>query len=226
MIKAQSDVCGNHKKSLLKSLFEGEIELTIIVQMLIAYLLGSIPSGVWLGKILYKKDIRDYGSGNTGATNTFRILGPKAGTLALIFDILKGTIATLIPIYLGTEIHPIFIGAFAVLGHVYSIYIKFQGGKAVATSAGVLLAIQPLYLLAFVLFFLVVLYVTSTVSIASILATIGAAIFSFFLKDPLFALVVWLLAFAIVYLHRENIARIRKGTENKVPFGLKARKKE
>ncbi len=194
--------------------------------MIIAYLLGSIPSGVWLGKALYDKDIRDYGSGNTGATNTFRILGAKAGTLALIFDVLKGTIATLIPIYLETDIHPIFIGVFAVLGHVYSIYIKFQGGKAVATSAGVLLAIHPLFLLAFVAFFLVVLYVTSTVSIASILATIGAAIFSLFLSDPIFSAMVWVLAFSIVYLHRENIDRIRKGTENKVGFGLKARKKE
>lgn len=200
--------------------------MPIIIQMIIAYLLGSIPSGVWLGKALYDKDIRDYGSGNTGATNTFRILGAKAGTLALVFDVLKGTLATLIPIYLETDIHPIFIGVFAVLGHVFSIYIKFQGGKAVATSAGVLLAIHPLYLLAFVAFFLVVLYVTSTVSIASILATIGAAIFSIFLSDPLFSAVVWLLAFAIVYLHRENIERLRKGTENKVGFGLKGSKKE
>lgn len=200
--------------------------MTIIIQMIIAYLLGSIPSGVWLGKALYDKDIRDYGSGNTGATNTFRILGVKAGTLALIFDILKGTIATLIPMYLGTDIHPIFIGIFAVLGHVYSVYIKFQGGKAVATSAGVLLAIHPLYLLAFVALFLIVLYVTSTVSIASILATVAAAFFSIFLNDPIFAAVVWLLAFGIVYLHRENIDRIRKGTENKVPFGLRPRKKE
>lgn len=200
--------------------------MAIIVQIIIAYLLGSIPSGVWLGKILYQKDIRDYGSGNTGATNTFRILGVKAGIAALIFDILKGTIATLIPVALGTNIHPIIIGLFAILGHVYSIYIKFQGGKAVATSAGVLLAIHPLYLLAFVAFFLIVLYVTSTVSIASILATIAAAIFSVFLSDPLFSAIVWLLALAIIYLHRENIQRIRKGTENKVGFGLKAKKKE
>lgn len=200
--------------------------MTIIVQMIIAYLLGSIPSGVWLGKALYDKDIRDYGSGNTGATNTFRILGAKAGTLALIFDVLKGSLATLIPIYLETDIHPIFIGIFAVLGHVYSIYINFQGGKAVATSAGVLLAIHPLFLLTFVAFFLIVLYVTSTVSIASILATIGAALFSLFLTDPIFSAMVWVLAIGIVYLHRENIDRIRKGTENRVPFGLKPRKKE
>lgn len=205
---------------------KGEIELPIIIQIIIAYLLGSIPSGVWLGKVLYDKDIRDYGSGNTGATNTFRILGAKAGTLALIFDILKGTIATLIPIFLGTDIHPIIIGAFAILGHVYSLYINFHGGKAVATSAGVLFAIHPLYLLAFVLVFLIVLYITSTVSIASILATIGAVIASMFLGDPLFSAVVWIIGIGIIYLHRENIDRIRKGTENKVSFGLNPNKKE
>lgn len=196
------------------------------MQIILAYLLGSIPSGVWLGKIVYGKDIRDYGSGNTGATNTFRVLGVKAGTIALILDVLKGTIATLIPIYLKTDIHPIFIGVFAVLGHVFSVYIRFQGGKAVATSAGVLLAIHPLYLLTFVLVFLIVLYVTSTVSIASIIASIGAAIFTFFLDDPIFAGVVWLLALGIVYLHRENIQRIRQGMESRVSFGLKPQKKD
>lgn len=200
--------------------------MAIIIQMILAYLLGSIPSGVWLGKLLYDKDIRDYGSGNTGATNTFRILGVKAGILALIFDILKGTLATLIPIYFETDIHPIFIGVFAILGHVYSIYIHFQGGKAVATSAGVLLAIQPLYLLTFVALFLIILYLTSTVSIASILAAASAAVFTFTLDDLYFSIVVWVIAFGIIYLHRENIDRIRKGTENRVSFGLRPQKKE
>lgn len=200
--------------------------MSILIQIILAYLLGSIPSGVWLGKALYGKDIRDYGSGNTGATNTFRIIGVKAGTIALILDVLKGVIATLIPIYMGTDIHPIFIGIFAILGHVFSLYINFQGGKAVATSAGVLLAIHPIYLLLFVLLFLIVLFITSTVSIASISASIAAAVFSIFLNDPIFAAVVWLIALGIVYLHRENIDRIRKGTESRVPFGLHPKEKE
>ena len=97
--------------------------------MIIAYLLGSIPSGVWIGKLLYHKDIREYGSGNTGATNTFRILGVKAGTIALIIDVMKGVVATYLPIWLGSDIHPIFIGVFAILGHVFPLYIKFKGGK-------------------------------------------------------------------------------------------------
>lgn len=194
--------------------------------MILAYLLGSIPSGVWLGKLLYNKDIRDYGSGNTGATNTFRILGMKAGIIALILDILKGVLATLLPIYFQTDIHPIFIGLFAILGHVFSLYINFQGGKAVATSAGVLLAIHPIYLLLAVLFFLIVLYITSTVSIASISASIIAAIFSLFLNDPIFSALVWLIALGIIYLHRENIDRIRKGKESQVPFGLRSKNKK
>ena len=194
--------------------------------MLIAYLLGSIPSGVWIGQFFYKKDIRDYGSGNTGATNTFRILGPKAGIAALIIDVLKGTIATLIPIYLNTEIHPIFIGVFAILGHIYPLYIRFKGGKAVATSAGVVLALHPWFLLFFLGVFLSILLTTSTVSVASILAVFLAAIGSLFLNDPIFSAVVWILALFIIYLHRENIRRLRKGTESRVPFGLRSSKKE
>lgn len=200
--------------------------MTILIQMLIAYLLGSIPSGVWIGQFFYKKDIRDYGSGNTGATNTFRILGPKAGIAALIIDVLKGTIATLIPIYLNTEIHPIFIGVFAILGHIYPLYIRFKGGKAVATSAGVVLALHPWFLLIFLGVFLSILLTTSTVSVASILAVFLAAIGSLFLNDPIFSAVVWILALFIIYLHRENIRRLRKGTESRVPFGLRSSKKE
>lgn len=200
--------------------------MNIFIQMIIAYLLGSIPSGVWIGKILYKKDIRDYGSGNTGATNTFRILGPKAGTIALIIDVLKGTVATLLPIWFESDIHPMFIGIFAILGHVFSLYIKFKGGKAVATSAGVALAVHPLFLLIFLSMFLIILFTTSMVSISSILAVVFAAIGTFFLNDPIFSAAVWIIALLIVYLHRENIKRLRLGTESKVPFGLNSSKKE
>lgn len=194
--------------------------------MIIAYLLGSIPSGVWIGRAFFNKDIREYGSGNTGATNTYRILGPKAGTVALIMDVLKGFIATSIPIYLGTDIHPVFIGIFAILGHIYPIYIKFKGGKAVATTAGVVLAIQPVYVLIFIAVFLFILLTTSTVSIASMGAVLLAAIFSFSLNDPIMAIAIWGLAFTIIYLHRENLKRIKKGTESRVPFGLRSTKKD
>lgn len=200
--------------------------MAIFIQCVLAYLLGSIPSGVWIGKLFYQKDIREYGSGNTGATNTFRILGVKAGIVALILDVLKGTAATLLPIYLNTNIHPVFIGFFAILGHIYSAYIHFKGGKAVATSAGVALALHPIFLLIFVGVFLIILFLSSTVSLASISAVFLAAIGSLFIDDPLFSVVVWLLALIILYLHRENIKRLRKGTESKVPFGLRRSKKQ
>lgn len=200
--------------------------MDIIIQMIIAYLLGSIPSGVWIGKAFFNKDIRAYGSGNTGATNTFRILGPKAGTVALIADVLKGFIAASIPIYLGTNIHPVFIGIFAILGHIYPIYIKFKGGKAVATTAGVVLAIQPVYVLVFIGVFLIILLTTSTVSLASMGAVLLAAIFSFLLNDPIMAIAIWGLALTIIYLHRENVKRIKEGVESRVPFGLRSTKKD
>lgn len=200
--------------------------MDIIITCIIAYLLGSIPTGVWVGKAFYNKDIREYGSGNTGATNTFRILGPKAGTIALIGDVLKGFLATLIPIYLGTNIHPMFIGLFAIIGHVYPVFLKFKGGKAVATSAGVAIAVQPLFVLVFIGVFLLTLFVTSMVSVASMTAVVTAAIGSLFINDPIFSAVVWLLAILIVYLHRTNITRIRNSTESKVPFGLNSSKKK
>lgn len=199
--------------------------MEVVLLCIIAYLLGSIPSGVWIGQKFYNKDIRNYGSGNTGATNTFRILGIKAGILAAIGDILKGTIATLIPIYLDTDIHPILIGLFAILGHVYPIFLKFKGGKAVATTAGVALAIHPLFLFIFVGVFLVILFTTSTVSIASMLGVFLAAIGSLFLDDPIFSGVIWFLAILIIYLHRSNIQRLIKHEESKVPFGMRSSKK-
>ncbi|HLR91530.1 MAG TPA: glycerol-3-phosphate 1-O-acyltransferase PlsY [Atopostipes sp.] len=200
--------------------------MDIFIQMIIAYLLGSIPSGVWIGRMFYNKDIRDYGSGNTGATNTFRILGFKAGTAALIVDVLKGTVATMLPIWFNTDIHPMFIGAFAIIGHIFPLYIKFKGGKAVATSAGVALALHPIFLLFFVGVFLIILFTTSTVSIASILAVLLAAVGTLFLNDPVFSITIWIIAITIVYLHRENIKRLRNGTESRVPFGLRSSKKD
>lgn len=200
--------------------------MNILVLMIIAYLLGSIPSGVWIGKLLYHKDIREYGSGNTGATNTFRILGVKAGTFALIIDVMKGVLATYLPIWLGTDIHPIFIGVFAIIGHVFPLYINFKGGKAVATSAGVALALHPIFLLIFVGVFLGILFLTSMVSISSILAVLFAAIGSFFLNDPVFSTMIWIVVLLIIYLHRENIKRLKNGTESKVPFGLRSSKKD
>lgn len=188
---------------------------------LLAYLLGSIPSGVWIGKLFYKTDVREHGSGNSGTTNTFRVLGKKAGIIVLVLDILKGTLAALLPIWLGSDIHPMVVGLFAVIGHVYPIFAKFKGGKAVATSAGIALGAQPIFLLCLAVIWGVVLYTSSMVSLASIIAVIIGAIASLFLGDPLFALIVWIAMIIVIVRHKSNIGRIKNGTENKVPFGLK-----
>src|SRR5699024_11807753 len=129
-------------------------------------------------------------------------LGVKAGIAALTIDVLKGTLATSIPIWLGTDIHPIFIGVFAIIGHIFPLYIKFKGGKAVATSAGVALALHPFFLFIFVGVFLVILFTTSTVSIASILAVSFSAFGSLFLNDPIFSAIFWFIALLIFYLPR------------------------
>ena len=109
--------------------------------LIVAYLIGSIPSGVWVGQLFYQKDIRNFGSGNMGTTNTFRVLGKKAGIVVFILDILKGTLATLLPIIFHLTINPLWFGLAAILGHTFPVFAKFKGGKAVATSAGMLLSL-------------------------------------------------------------------------------------
>ncbi|MFO8070023.1 MAG: glycerol-3-phosphate 1-O-acyltransferase PlsY [Alkalibacterium sp.] len=195
-----------------------------IVVILCAYLLGSIPSGVWIGKLFFKTDVREHGSGNMGTTNTFRVLGKTAGTIVLILDIAKGTIAALLPVWLGLNIHPMAVGIFAVVGHVFPIFAGFKGGKAVATSAGIVIGAQPLFVF-LILIFGVTLYVSRMVSLASIVTSIIAAIASLFLGDWIFATIVWLAMFIVVIRHRSNIERIKNGSENKVPFGLNKSKK-
>ena len=114
-----------------------------VVIIVLAYLIGSIPSGLIIGKKFYGVDIRQHGSGNLGGTNTFRVLGVKAGLIVTSADILKGTLAAALPLIFPSELHPLFVGIFAVVGHTYPLFAGFRGGKAVATSAGVLLCYAP-----------------------------------------------------------------------------------
>lgn len=195
-----------------------------------AYLLGSIPTGLWIGRIIYHKDLHEEGSGNTGTTNTFRILGIKAGILTFIGDILKGTIATLLPLLLHETLLPALIfGLVAVIGHTFSIFDHFRGGKAVATSAGVILAYNPLFVIYLLIVFFIVLLLFSMVSLSSIIAALFAIIgivffpaFHFILPhyDLLFSLIVTVLALIIIIRHISNIQRILSKTENTVSFGL------
>ncbi|CAM4084535.1 glycerol-3-phosphate acyltransferase [Streptococcus penaeicida] len=204
--------------------------MKISLLIIIAYLLGSIPTGLWIGQYFYKINLREHGSGNTGTTNTFRILGVKAGLATLAVDILKGTVATLLPLALGvTSISPIIFGFFAVLGHTFPVFAKFKGGKAVATSAGVILGYSPLYVLFLALFFVLILYLFSMISLASITTAILAAItvlvfprmhFLLDKPDPVLLLIVISLAAIIIYRHKDNIQRVKDKSENLVPWGL------
>lgn len=196
--------------------------MDILIPLILAYLLGSIPSALWIGKIFYKTDIRTKGSGNLGATNTFRTLGAKAGIAVTALDILKGTAATLIPMYMDTNIHPLVFGVLAVIGHMYPVFAKFKGGKAVATSGGILLGYQwPLFLVA-VAVLLIALKITKMVSLSSIIlavtAVIYTVIYTFYSHDYPFLIVILILAGFIIYRHRANIARIKAGTEPKIKW--------
>ncbi|MBM7710288.1 glycerol-3-phosphate 1-O-acyltransferase PlsY [Enterococcus lemanii] len=207
-----------------------------IILFFSAYLLGSIPSGVWVGKIFFKKDIRQFGSGNSGTTNTYRVLGKKAGTVVLFMDICKGTLATLLPTLFGiTNINPLWFGVAAILGHTFPIFARFKGGKAVATSAGMLLGYQPLFFLYSLAIFLIGLFFTSMVSLTSMIAAVLITLSTIFLpliapnilpqQDWLLTMIAIGVTIFIFYRHKDNIVRIKNGTENKVPFGLNKNKK-
>lgn len=187
---------------------------------LIAYLLGSIPSALIVGKLGYRIDIRKHGSGNMGATNTFRTLGFKAGSIVTLADILKGTIATLIPLLFiaDAEMSRLVIGLFAVIGHTYPIFAKFKGGKSVATSGGIILGINPLLFLIIITSFLLTLYISKYVSLASMITGLVAVIASIILNEVGLIIVTSLLASFILYRHIDNIKRIKNKTEPKISW--------
>lgn len=200
--------------------------LKIIAMCVIGYLLGSIPSGVWIGKLMYGKDVRDYGSGNMGTTNTFRVLGKKAGIIVLVMDMFKGTLTALLPMMFGMHVNALLIGLSAIIGHVFPIFAGFKGGKAVATSVGVLLVYNPEFFLIAWVIFLITLYVSSMVSVASMVGFTLITVVSLFYNDLILTIVALALTIFIFIRHWGNIERIKNGTENMVHFGLLYRKKQ
>ncbi|MES1217900.1 MAG: glycerol-3-phosphate 1-O-acyltransferase PlsY [Bacteroidota bacterium] len=201
-------------------------ELLLIV---LAYLIGSIPTSVWVSQSFFSIDIRDYGSGNAGATNTYRVLGPKWGTLVMIVDMLKGMaavkLALLLPFYADNETQflnlQIGLGLAAVAGHIFPIWADFRGGKGVATLFGLVLGISPWTALGCVGVFLLVLYLTRFVSLSSILASIAFPVFILLIFNVdnhtyrIFAIAV---ALMVLLTHQKNIGRLLKGDESKVPI--------
>lgn len=197
--------------------------------IVLAYLIGSIPTAVWVSRYFFGIDIRDYGSGNAGATNCYRVLGSKWGTFVMVVDMLKGVVATslylLIPFYMEDELERtnfmIGLGLAAVLGHIFPLWADFKGGKGVATLFGMVVAIQPVVAVCCIGVFLFVLYLTRFVSLSSILASVAFAVFILFIfneKETLYRVFAVAVALMVVLTHQKNINRILNGTESKVPI--------
>jgi len=199
----------------------------IVLMLILSYLIGAIPNGYVIGKVFFKKDIREFGSGNTGATNSFRVLGKPAGFIVTFLDIFKGFITVFFPLWFSVHAqgpistfftHGLIVGIFAIIGHVYPIYLKFKGGKAVATSAGVVLGVNPILLLILAVIFFGILYLTKYVSLSSIIAAISCVIGSLIIHDYILFGMSAFVSIILIFRHRSNIVRIFKGEEPKIKW--------
>lgn len=206
------------------------IGIADIIVFVASFLLGAIPFAIVIGKLFYKVDVRQHGSGNPGATNTLRTLGTKAGLIVLLLDMLKGVAAVLLAMYFSswpaiTLIDRMTIaGALAIMGHIFSPFLGFKGGKGVATTVGVLVALHPLYGIIIMLTFTAVLSVSRYVSLSSIIAAFVYTLLILFLHTQeliqvIFAIGITLL---IVVKHKANIQRLMTGTENRFVLKKKA----
>lgn len=198
-----------------------------ILLLLLAYLIGSIPSSVWIGKYFYGKDVRLFGSGNAGATNTFRVIGKRAGLIVLFLDSLKGFVAVQLPFLVDFasgnpvlfENVRVLCGAAAVLGHIFPVLAGFRGGKGIATLMGIVIGIHPLAAVCCLSLFVIILISTRYVSLGSILASIFYACFVLWI-DPashdatiIFGIAIPLL---VIITHVPNIKRLMHGNENRI----------
>ncbi|MEN9885246.1 MAG: hypothetical protein RLZZ420_2463 [Bacteroidota bacterium] len=197
--------------------------------IILAYLLGSIPTSLIISRTQFNIDIRDYGSGNAGATNTFRVLGSRWGSIVMFLDVLKGILAVklalLLPFYIDNEFartnFQIGLGLAAVLGHIFPIWADFRGGKGVATLFGLIIAISPFTALGCVGVFLLVLFLTRFVSLSSILASMAFPVFIlviFNVENDAYRIFAIAVALLVVLTHQKNIGRLLSGSENKVPI--------
>ena len=200
-----------------------------VLLILIAYVLGSIPNALWVGKTFKNIDVREHGSKNTGSTNATRVLGAKLGIFTLILDILKGALPTYLGIVLGAnlltritgidKLDIIVIGMAAILGHTFSLFLKFKGGKAVATTLGVFLVLVPYAILILLVVFFVIFGLTKYVSLASIVSAVALPITVYLTTRhiPLTILGI-IIGLLVIIRHKENIKRLINGTETKLTF--------
>lgn len=213
---------------------------SFIVIIVLSYLIGSIPTSVWIGKLTKGVDIREHGSGNAGATNTFRVLGWKAGTVVSLIDLAKGFVAAFYISQIGFALGEmpevlfgvwnidstmrVIAGTSAVIGHMYPLYAGFKGGKGVITAAGMLYGIEPVSISLALSLFFIIMVVSRYVSLASILASISYPLFLILLRyafgfeqiDGSLMVISSAIALFIVIKHKSNISRLMNGTENRI----------
>jgi glycerol-3-phosphate acyltransferase PlsY len=204
------------------------LTLPNLLGLLAAYLVGSIPSAVWIGRTFYNIDVREYGSGNAGATNTFRVLGKKAGIVVLIMDVMKGFLAVKLAYFMGDydKQSPEFIDfeiALAVcglLGHIFPVYVGFRGGKGVATMLGILIGIHPQAALICACTFIVTLYLSGYVSLSSMISgiTFPVVIMVFYSVNSSINIFSLAVAILILVTHQRNIERIIRREESRVKW--------
>lgn len=204
--------------------------MNIIIALFAAYILGSIPTSYIMGKLIKGIDIRDFGSGNVGATNALRILGTKVGVFTLIIDIGKGFLAVNIARIIiedPTDLIMILTGLFAILGHIFTIFLKFKGGKGVAASAGVFIALVPVPIAIALFVFIITVWLSKFVSLGSILAA-----FTLFISELIInirnsftkieiLIFTFIITLFIIIRHKANIQRLINGNENKISFKKK-----
>ncbi|PLR99227.1 glycerol-3-phosphate 1-O-acyltransferase PlsY [Bacillus sp. T33-2] len=181
-----------------------------------AYLLGSIPTALLVGRLFFKIDIRDHGSKNPGATNTLRVLGKKAAIIVLLIDVGKAMLAAALPLLIGSDLNPLYSGLAAVVGHCFPVFAGFRGGKAIAATAGALIISDiPMFITAYLTFFAII-FITKYVFLGSI--SVGAALFvySFFIPGHTEEIVFALFMLFLIYLHRSNLQNFFDGTEPKI----------
>lgn len=202
------------------------LTLSNIIGLVCAYLVGSIPSAVWVGRTFYNIDVREYGSGNAGATNTFRVLGKKPGIAVLIMDVMKGLLAVKLAYILGDyeSASPesidfeLALAVCGLLGHIFPVYVGFRGGKGVATMLGILIAVHPYAALICAVVFILSLTISGYVSLSSMLAGVGfpVVIMVFFSTNSSINIFSLAVAILILVTHQRNIERLLAGEESKV----------
>ncbi|MEY4287162.1 MAG: acyl-phosphate glycerol 3-phosphate acyltransferase [Bacteroidota bacterium] len=203
--------------------------MTLLFVLLTAYFLGSIPTAVWVGRSFKGIDIREHGSKNAGATNTFRVLGKRYGWLVLLIDVAKGTVAACLPYFLAKTAFSGYkdeflilqlVGGFtAVVGHVFPIFAQFRGGKGVATSLGIVIGINPPAAAICLSIFLVVFVTSRYVSLGAMISALCFPIVSYFyIHDDTRIMIIFtiVLGTLVIWAHRKNIERLWHGTENRM----------